>query len=161
LDLISLRIIVRAERESRGTTNRYQSAMYNPQPLRYSHFLTSIFLAFKPIKSCTPMRIAISAIETPDTSIHQRPVIHCPQRLSNFTMMPPYLTCGCCQLGAAYTKISHRSRFHRQHWWFSGKIGRCHMRSRISDDSASPGFDSRPMQRTTPRSLPFAFCLWP
>jgi hypothetical protein len=30
------------------------------------------------------------------------------------------------------------------HWWFSGKIGRCHSRSTISM-SASPGFDSRPM----------------
>ena len=34
---------------------------------------------------------------------------------------------------------------HDQHWWFSGKIGRCHSRSTISVDSASPGFDSRPM----------------
>ena len=33
----------------------------------------------------------------------------------------------------------------QQHWWFSGKIGRCHSRSTISVDSASPGFDSRPM----------------
>jgi hypothetical protein len=36
---------------------------------------------------------------------------------------------------------------HAQHWWFSGKISRCHSRSTISDDSASPGFDSRPMHR--------------
>ena len=37
------------------------------------------------------------------------------------------------------------------HWWFSGKIGRCHVKSfKAPDDSASPGFDSRPMH-------PFAF----
>jgi hypothetical protein len=30
------------------------------------------------------------------------------------------------------------------HWWFSGKIGRCHSRSPVSM-SASPGFDSRSM----------------
>jgi hypothetical protein len=37
---------------------------------------------------------------------------------------------------------------HAQHWWFSGKIGRCHEMDLISSDSlisASPGFDSRPM----------------
>ena len=36
------------------------------------------------------------------------------------------------------------------HWWFSGKIGRCH---EIYDlcESASPGFDSRPMH-FAPRS---------
>jgi len=33
-----------------------------------------------------------------------------------------------------------------KHWWFSGKIGRCHERpSNCLYDSASPGFDSRPM----------------
>jgi hypothetical protein len=37
-----------------------------------------------------------------------------------------------------------------KHWWFSGKIGRCHSRPHISDDSASPGFDSRPMQDDVP-----------
>jgi hypothetical protein len=35
-----------------------------------------------------------------------------------------------------------------QHWWFSGKIGRCHLKDlRIQEMSASPGFDSRPMHR--------------
>jgi hypothetical protein len=33
----------------------------------------------------------------------------------------------------------------QQHWWFSGKIGRCHPRIFRSMMSASPGFDSRPM----------------
>lgn len=39
-----------------------------------------------------------------------------------------------------------------QHWWFSGKIGRCHLHgsSDLNKMSASPGFDSRPMH-------PFAF----
>jgi hypothetical protein len=42
------------------------------------------------------------------------------------------------------------------HWWFSGKIGRCHLKIFGSRMSASPGFDSRPMQlRVTIHLLPF------
>jgi hypothetical protein len=33
----------------------------------------------------------------------------------------------------------------QKHWWFSGKIGRCHPKIFGSMMSASPGFDSRPM----------------
>jgi hypothetical protein len=33
-----------------------------------------------------------------------------------------------------------------KHRWFSGKISRCHL---FQINSASPGFDSRPMQRSS------------
>jgi hypothetical protein len=41
------------------------------------------------------------------------------------------------------------------HWWFSGKIGRCHQKF-FFRMSASPGFDSRPMHGTALSS--FVFC---
>lgn len=40
-----------------------------------------------------------------------------------------------------------------KHWWFSGKIGRCHLRSSRPRMSASPGFDSRPMHFCLPLTL--------
>jgi hypothetical protein len=48
-------------------------------------------------------------------------------------------------LAPVYISGNATSALHAQHWWFSGKIGRCHEESSTPLISASPGFDSRPM----------------
>jgi hypothetical protein len=63
----------------------------------------------------------------------------------------------------AYKTHAPASALHAQHWWFSGKIGRCQPESffsprRLQMISASPGFDSRPMHTGLPlSSFPFLF----
>ena len=64
----------------------------------------------------------------------------------------------------AYRRDGATSALHAQHWWFSGKIGRCQKESfftgRLPLISASPGFDSRPMHVTAHSSIyPFALCI--
>jgi hypothetical protein len=66
-------------------------------------------------------------------------------------------SCTDSSMGIYFDKLQYFPSINHQHRWFSGKISRCHL---FQINSASPGFDSRPMQSFLFAVLELVAMLW-